>query len=62
MSKLEDLKLKARSKLGAAASEGREKLAEAILQYGFLRANWGKVSTIVVASVVVGFLFGGFVF
>ncbi len=43
---------------GRAVAEAREKLAEAVVQSGFLRANWGKVSTIVVAGVAVGFALG----
>jgi len=45
-----------------ATAKARKELGDAVAQYGFLRANWGKVSTIVVAGVAIGFLAGAFFF
>ncbi len=46
------------SQFDSAKIAARKELADAIVQYGFLRANWGKVSTIVVAGLIVGFAIG----
>ena len=55
MSELDQLKVKVRAEVGAGVAEAREKLAKAILQYGFVRANWGKLSAIVVTAMLVAF-------
>lgn len=42
--------------------EARRHLAEAIVQYGFLRANWGKLSTIVIVVATISFWLGATIF
>ena len=44
--------------LDDAKTKARKELADAIVQYGFVRANWKKLSTIVVAVFIVGFFVG----
>jgi hypothetical protein len=46
----------------SAKAEARKKLAEAVAQYGFVRANWGKLSTITVGAIAIGFLAGAVFF
>lgn len=36
----------------------RRRLAEAIVQYGFVKANWGKLSMIVITAFVLGAFVG----
>lgn len=43
-----------------AKQRARKELADGIIQYGFVRANWGKLSTIVVLTFVLGFVARGF--
>lgn len=42
-----------------AKQKARKELADAIVQYGFVRANWGKLSTIVVVVFALGFIARG---
>jgi hypothetical protein len=62
MSDLEAAKVRVSATVGAGVAAAREKLALAVLQYGFLRANWGKLSAIVVTAMVIAFALGAWVF
>lgn len=39
-----------------AKTRARKELARAVEQYGFVRANWGKLSIIVIGAFVLGFV------
>ncbi len=46
------------TKAASVVSTATADVQKAVVEYGFVRANWGKLSIIVVAAAIVGFIVG----